>query len=362
MASEFKMTGKQRFQCALNHVEPDYVPIFEILYSREFFKYNLGFVPETLDPRVVAQCANKVGYDITMIGMGGVAGYTVGSTGDIYTDEWGVTYKKDPSTWPMDGPIKYPLTDGDDWKHYDMPDATLESRYTPVKEAVQIASETGMGLIGNVRGPFSASWMLFGMENFCLMLYTEPEIVHEVMKANTEFAIYGAKKMVELGVDCIQFADDYGTNLAPFISKAHFQEFVQPYITRLVNEVHKIGGKIYMHSDGHIMPILDDCVAADIDGYNPVQRGAGMDLATVKKLYGHKLCLLGNVDQRHLMVNGTKEQVMEQAKECIRIAAPGGGFCLGSDHSIHDDIPVENVLAIYEAGRKWGKYPINIPD
>jgi uroporphyrinogen decarboxylase len=354
------MTGKQRFLCALNHQEPDYVPIFEILYSRQFFKHILGYAPETLDPVEVAKLASKVGYDITMVGMGGVAGYTVGNTGDVYTDEWGVTYKKDPISWPMDGPLAYPLNDGEDWKNYTMPDVTLESRYAPVREAVQIASETGLALIGNVRGPFSASWMLFGMANFCIMLYTEPEIVDEVMKANTDFAIYGARKMVELGVDCIQFADDYGTNLAPFISVEHFDRFVVPHIHRLTNAVHKAGGKIYMHSDGHIMPVLASCVAADIDGYNPIQRGAGMDLATVKRLYGDKLCLLGNVDQRHLMVHGTKEEVMEQAKECIRIAAPGGGFCLGSDHSIHDDIPVENVLAIYEAGRKYGKYPISL--
>ena len=358
MASEIKMTGRQRFLCELNHQEPDYVPVFEILYSRRFFKHFLGYAPETLDPVEVAKLANAVGYDITMVGMGGVAGYTVGQTGDVYVDEWGVTYKKDPISWPMDGPLKYPLTDGEDWKNYTMPDAKLESRYTPVKEAVKIARESGLGLIGNVRGPFSASWMLFGMDNFAMMFYEDPETVDEVLKANTDFAIYGAVRMVELGVDCVQFADDYGSNLAPFISVAHFDRHVKPCIERLVTAIHKAGGKVLMHSDGQIMPVLPSCVDVGIDALNPVQRGAGMDLATVKKRFGDKICILGNVDQRDLMVNGTKEQVMEQARECIRIAAPGGGFCLGSDHSIHDDIPVENVLAIYEAGRRWGKYPI----
>ncbi|MDR1920536.1 MAG: hypothetical protein LBS31_02165 [Candidatus Adiutrix sp.] len=354
------MTGKERFSCALNHKEPDYVPVFEILYSRRFFKEMIGYVPDGLEPVALTELAVKVGYDLTMVSMGGVSGYTVGGAGGVYTDEWGVTYKKDELAWPMDGPLSYPMKNGSDWKNYDMPDPTTESRYTAVKEAVRLADEHGLGLIGNVRGPFSSSWMVFGMDNFGMMIYREPDVVDDVLTKMTDFSIYGAQKMLELGVACIQFADDYGSNLQPFISPKHFQKHVAPQVKRLVDAVHKVGGKIIMHSDGQIMPVLGMCVDQGIDALNPIQRGAGMKLETVKELYGKQLCLLGNVDQRDLMVQGTAEEVAEQARECIRIAAPGGGFCLGSDHSIHDDIPTENILAIIETGRKYGKYPIKL--
>lgn len=358
MSTCIKMTGKQRFQCSINHQEPDYVPIVENLYSRRFFKEILGYAPETADPVSLAKLAQKVGYDISFCSMGVLPGITLNNVGTIYTNEWGITFKKDESNWPIDGPIAYPLKDATDWKNYSMPDPTLESRYTGVKEAIRITNEYKMGIIGKLRGPFSASWFLYGLDKFSLMLYEEPEVVHSIMKAMTEFAICGAVKMVELGVDSVFFQDDYGSNISPLMSVNHFNEFVAPYIKKLVNAVHKVNGKIIMHSDGQIMPLLPACVEAGVDGLNPIQRGAGMDLATVKQRYGDQLCLIGNVDQRDLMPNGTPEQVAEQVKECIEIAAPGGGYVLSSDHSMHDDIPPENILAMYEAGRRYGKYPI----
>jgi uroporphyrinogen decarboxylase len=115
-----------------------------------------------------------------------------------------------------------------------------------------------------------------------------------------------------------------------------------------------------MHSDGHIEPLVEDCVKAGISGLHPMERSAGMDIAKIKKLYGDRVCLLGNVDNKELLTRGTPADVEEQVKECLRAAAKGGGYCLASDHSIHDDIPNENVFAIIEAGRKYGTYPIRL--
>ncbi|MDR2946363.1 MAG: hypothetical protein LBV79_06430 [Candidatus Adiutrix sp.] len=357
---DMTMTGKERVMCAVNHREPDYVPIFEVFFSRKFFKEMIGYVPETLDPVASTELAVKVGYDYTLVSMGGTAGYTVGGTGLEYQDEWGVTYRKDPDAWPMDGPLAYPMKTAEDWKNYTMPDPALESRYTAIREAVKLSAEHKMALVANVRGPFSGAWMCFGMDHFFPFMYKNPALVDDVLTKMADFAIYGSVKMIELGVDIIQLADDYGHNQSPLLSPKHFQRFVAPQLKRIVDAIHKAGGKITLHSDGHIMPVLESCVAQGIDGLNPIQRTAGMDIAVVKKLYGDKVCLFGNVDQRDLMVNGTAEEVAEQTKEVIRIAAPGGGLCLGSDHSIHDDIPTENILAIVETGRKFGKYPINL--
>jgi uroporphyrinogen decarboxylase len=112
---------------------------------------------------------------------------------------------------------------------------------------------------------------------------------------------------------------------------------------------------LIMHSDGHINPFVDDCVNAGIDGLHPIERNAGMDLAAVKKAHGDKICIFGNVDNKRTLIHGSPETIAEEVKECISIAAPGGGYCLGSDHSVHDDIPNRNVFALYEAGRKFGK-------
>ena len=85
-----------------------------------------------------------------------------------------------------------------------------------------------------------------------------------------------------------------------------------------------------------------------------------MDLAAVKREYGAQATLFGNVDNAGTLVTGSKEEIETMVKACIRAAAPGGGYCLSSDHSVHDDIPNENVYAMYEAGRRFGKYPIQL--
>jgi uroporphyrinogen-III decarboxylase len=87
-------------------------------------------------------------------------------------------------------------------------------------------------------------------------------------------------------------------------------------------------------------------------GMHPLERDAGVDIALVKKTYGGRICIFGNVNNKRTMVTGSVEDVEPEVKECVGIAAPGGGYCLSTDHGVHDDVPNKNVFALYEAGRK----------
>ncbi len=115
-----------------------------------------------------------------------------------------------------------------------------------------------------------------------------------------------------------------------------------------------------MHNDGKIDLFLKDIVETRIDAYHPIEREAGMDLENVVKKYGHKLCTIGNVNNKTTMVRGTTSDVEEEAKECLKIAAPKGGHILFSDHNLHDDIPMENIYTLIETGKKYGKCPIRL--
>ena len=83
-----------------------------------------------------------------------------------------------------------------------------------------------------------------------------------------------------------------------------------------------------------------------------------MDHAKVKERYKGRLCPIGNINNKTTMVTGSPEDVEREALECLRIAAPGGGYILATDHSLHDDIPTENVYAYIEAAKKYGAYPL----
>ncbi len=355
------MTGRERLLCALNHKEPDTVPVFECVYSRPFFKDVLGYVPEVFDLGSVMRLAAKVGYDFAFLPIPGTSGFRpAGVTHGDYTDEWGITYRVDPSSWPIDAGIKTPCSNGDDLRSYVPPDPDDPARYETLGEAIAIAKEHHLGTVGNVRGPFSGAWQLFGLEGFSYLLYDEPETVRSALRIVSDFAIAAARVMLKMGVDAVLFSDDYGSSQQPLMSPAQFREYIAPELKRIASEVTRMGALPLLHSDGCIAPLLPDIHATGMRGLHPIERCPGMELANVKKMYGNDMCLFGNVDNKDVLVNGTPADVEAMVRQCLRDAAGGGGYCLTSDHSVHDDIPNENVYAIYEAGRRWGRYPIKV--
>ncbi|MCQ2437436.1 MAG: hypothetical protein MJ099_03450 [Clostridia bacterium] len=353
------MTGRERFLCALNHKIPDTVPIFECVYSRPFFKDVLGACPEVFDLGSVMKLAVKVGYDFAFLPIPGTAGFRPeGITSGDYTDEWGITYRVDKSTWPIDAAIKNPCTDGEDFENYEAPDPLDPKRYETLREAISIARANNKGTVGNVRGPFSGAWALFGMEDFFYLLYDEPDVAHKALHMIADWAVKSSRVMLDMGVDALLYSDDYGSSTQPMFSPAQFREFILPELNYIATEVKKMGGIPMLHSDGCIAPLIPDIGTSGMMGLHPIERCPGLSLADVKAKYGKDFTIFGNVDNKDVLVNGTPADIEEMVKECIRIAGPEGGYCLSSDHSVHDDMPNENIYALYEAGRKWGAYPL----
>lgn len=337
------------------------VPIFECNYSRPLFQEVLGYVPETFDPVNVFTCSAKIGYDFAFIPIPGICGFRPkGITTEVYTDEWGITYKITPQTWPIDAGIKPPCSSAEDWNDYVMPDPDADFRYEDLAKVMEMSRENGMGVVGNIRGPYSAAWPLFGMEEFSVMFYEDPDVVEEALTATADFAIACMRRMARMGVDAVLFSDDYGSSIQPLMSPALFRQFILPQLQRIRKACDEENCIMLLHCDGHITQLMPDIAASGIDGLHPIERASGMDLGQVKAEYGKQMCLFGNVDNKHTLTKGTPKDVEEAVKECIRTAAPGGGYCLSSDHSVHDDIPNENVFALYEAGRRYGRYPISI--
>jgi uroporphyrinogen decarboxylase len=126
----------------------------------------------------------------------------------------------------------------------------------------------------------------------------------------------------------------------------------------MVDAIHEEGGKVVKHSDGNLWPILDMIVDTGIDGLNPMEPVAGMDIGQVKRKYGNRVCLVGNIDCSRLLSEGSVEEVEAAVRECIRKASPGGGHIISSSNSIHSSVKAENYLTMITATRKYGKYPI----
>ncbi|MQY76090.1 MAG: hypothetical protein GH155_00480 [Spirochaeta sp.] len=352
------MTAKERVLCTLNGKEPDRVPIFDFLNSRPLFKEVLGRAVETRTSEDIIECSAKIGYDLAVVPLGLKKGFN--RQGARYEDEWGTVYEKRDVNWPADAPVDFSIKTREDLKNFQWPDPEDESRLDGIKTAVSLGKEKDIFVIGSIRGPFSSTWLVTGFSEMMLNLHDNPDFVEEVMKGCTRYYTRGAVKMIDAGVDAILFTDDYGSSQATFISPPLFRERVLPHITRMVERISARKVPVIMHSDGHVAPFLEDLVETGISGYHPLERSAGMVLEKVKRDFGKALTLVGNVNNKTTLVSGSTEDVVEEVKECIRLAAPGGGYILASDHSLHGDIPNENIFALYEAGRKYGEYPISL--
>jgi uroporphyrinogen-III decarboxylase len=107
-----------------------------------------------------------------------------------------------------------------------------------------------------------------------------------------------------------------------------------------------------MHTDGNILPYLDDLLGLGISGIHPLEKGA-MDIRTVKRAYGGRLCLLGNVDL-NLLAAGTAVEIEEEVRCLIRDLAPGGGYIVTSGNSLTSYCLPENVMTLSRAVHRYG--------
>ncbi|MBS7610300.1 nucleoside 2-deoxyribosyltransferase, partial [Candidatus Bathyarchaeota archaeon] len=138
-----------------------------------------------------------------------------------------------------------------------------------------------------------------------------------------------------------------------------FREFELPNLRRIIEFADKRGIPVLKHSDGNLYPIIDDMLEAGIKGLHPIEPGT-MDLADIKRRYGNRICLLGNVDCRYVLPFGSEEDVRRDVRRCIDAAAEGGGFVLTSSNSLHANCKVENVYAMVDEAREYGKYPLRV--
>jgi uroporphyrinogen decarboxylase len=190
-----------------------------------------------------------------------------------------------------------------------------------------------------------------------LMDYVEnPGLVHELVELCLDYDLRLTNRAIEAGVDIVVLGDDYADKNGPMMSPKHFAEFILPGLRRAIDSAREAGAYVIKHSDGNLWPVLDMIVDAGPDAINPIEPAAGMDIGEVKRKYGNRVCIVGNIDCGDLLCHGTPEMVRQSVKECIEAAAPGGGFMLASSNSIHSSVRPENYLAMAEACREFGAY------
>jgi hypothetical protein len=194
-----------------------------------------------------------------------------------------------------------------------------------------------------------------GIEHFSIALYEDRPLVEELLDRYCDWAAVVAERVCRLGFDVFVSTDDMAFKSAPFFSPQVFRELVLPRFRRVSAQ---ISLPWVVHSDGNLMPFLDDLVGLGIAGLHPLEKGA-MDIRQVKRSHGDRICLLGNIDL-NLLGLGTPEDVDREVRDLIRDVGPGGGYIVTSGNSLAGYLRPENVLALSQAVQCYGRYPISV--
>ncbi|MCI0499874.1 MAG: hypothetical protein L0Y36_09380 [Planctomycetales bacterium] len=355
------MKPRERLTAALYCKIPDRVPVFEYLFSRKLQKELLGYTTELYDGASQVKLAAKLGLDGIWIPINGFCGIEefIHADGEKYMDEWGVTYIK--NGWPIMVQIDTPIKNRSDWKNYTMPKVRTPYRTKMIRDAVK-ANKCELGIVAGFLGPFTMMyWYLMDLGTLSITIYDDAELINEMCNAYTRWVLESAQVAFETGgIDAFHISDDWGGTTGLLMSPAHLRKFFVEPFRDIVQGLKKFGLPVIMHNDGKIWDVLDDLADTGIDAFNPVERAAGMDLQIVKQRYKGRICPIGNVNNKTTMVTGSPEDVRAETLECLKIAAPGGGYILATDHSLHDDIPTENVYAMIETVKTFGSYPLGI--
>lgn len=194
------------------------------------------------------------------------------------------------------------------------------------------------------------------MMDFAMRLADEPEKMLEEAQKMADGACQLARHLVAAGAEVIFMCADYCFNDGPFLSPTMFSKFVTPFLGQIVKAIKEAGAFAVKHTDGNIMPILNQLVSTGIDALHSLDPMAGVDIAQVRQLVGPNFCLIGNVNCAWVQA-GTREQIRESAVYCLRYGGvDNGAYIYSTSNCIFKGVPMENYLFMLQLRDEYG-YP-----
>jgi len=363
------MTSKDRVLMAINHEEPDKVPLDSWIapeVSDELIK--LLDVDTRADPFALAK---RLGNDILYRMVGFCEGYSTmydesRKIGDnLYQDDFRIkwSYKAQEHGGYCEM-VEHPLADIRNYDRFEWPDP-LEVSKVGLQESRDLIERDGKdyGIIGAVAcSMLEGAWYLRGLENLLLDLASNLDFVDDLLDHTMEHSLVLSRELVKMGVDILWWGDDFSMESGPLMAPDLFRRLLIPRYAKVFTELRDIDRnvKIAFHCDGQVAWALDDLVEIGVEIINPLQPDVN-DVAEVKRRYRDKLSVWGNVDTRTVMSEGRAADVVEEMKKVIATLSPGGGHILSSNHTIQaTPRALENTLTYYWAAHTFRNYPIAI--
>jgi uroporphyrinogen decarboxylase len=379
---------------ALNHIEPDRVPV-DFLATPEVFNAlvdffdlepgNLGegeyFDPgwEALLRKLEVDC-RLVSYDQfcrppgTALRKGAREDWwgarsrstpnrmwrQITPEGDAY-DIWGhhIRVVKNPTgsyeenaSWPLSAAGSVEDLKSHPWPQPDWWD------FSPLPGLLEQMDQYGQHHIRfRVGSVFEVAWQLRGMQEFLVDMAVNPGLPLYIMDRMTEVCVENTRRVLELAgdrLDMVYFFDDVATQQSLMVSKKMWREHIRPRHERIIEVAKTFGKQVMYHCDGAIAPLIPELVDMGVDLLNPVQADAkGMEPEHLKAEFGHRLSFHGGIDIIETLPHGTLSDVQREVQDRVGVLGVGGGYILASSHHIQSDTPIDNVLAMYDPAMRY---------
>ena len=290
------------------------------------------------------------------------------SAPDEFIDIFGVTWKHvDYGLGSYMELHKSPLATAriEDLESYPWPDP-LDSGYTDglAEEVKAIYQETGYALMADsgYKSFWETGFYLRGYQQLLCDLIRNPEFVIALFSKLSEINLTATGNFLdEVGryVQVVSTGDDLASQKDIIMSPGMFRRILKPFYKKYNDLIKsKTNAKIFFHSCGNIVKLIGELVDTGVDIINPVQVSAMGDTAALKAKFGDKVSFWGGIDTQHVLPRGSTSDVRAEVRRRIHDLGPGGGFVLAAVHNIQADVPPQNILAMAEAAREYGKYPL----
>ena len=284
--------------------------------------------------------------------------------GTPFYDDWDTgSTEIQPGVW---FPSIHPLADAttiDAIENYPWPDMDDPTRVAHVREQAQkLAEENRYAIIATpwLLFPLERAFAMQGMDKFLLNLALHPDFAGALLKKHAELCKQLMGNFLrELGdnVDIIKIGDDLGMQDRLMISPKMYRKILKPIHADYIAFIkERTRAKVFFHTDGDVFDLIEDFIEIGVDILNPIQTSAGKmaDLPELKRRFGKEIVFCGAIDTQRILPHGTPEEVKLEVRRVIEILGPGGGYMVASVHTIMDEVPAENILAMVDAVEQYG--------
>jgi uroporphyrinogen decarboxylase len=274
---------------------------------------------------------------------------------NTYREETGLIKKKMTEDYLI--PVNQVIRNEKDLRKFEFPDLNAPYRFQTLKKAVD-RFKGKIAIIIWLRDGFAEVRDLHGFEETLIDFIDNPSLVKAIINQAIDYYSEIGRLAAKMGAEAAVTGDDIAGKTGLLMSVAQFRDCIYPAMKRLYKNLHHAGLYVIKHTDGDIYPLMDLLIDTGMDCIDPIDPSAGMSLERIKREYGKRVCIKGNVDCAGSLVFGSEEEVEKEVKDCIRAASKGGGYIISSSNSIHSSVKPQNYVAMLKAISKYGKYDL----